>query len=198
MLLIVLALSSMLLEEDSTLHRTTGLTRADALVTEIVVLACFSLEALLRMYAMGLLRYLFNSMCALDLAVLLVDAAVILMLSGQGGGIDQAKGAKVLRGLRVLRFVRVLKLRKVYLRNKELNRREAAGETMVHRELLQVSGCRSPAAGVLPGHAVARAARSLPSTNAHAHTAAASGASLAPVHSVHCRHSSRLNLERWH
>jgi hypothetical protein len=129
----------------------------DLAMYELVVLVMFSLEALLRMFAMGPRKYLGDSMCFMDLVVIFCDALAIILaqyIHAENGtsavpGVHGSYGSfmsaapqaadaynsslgnvKALRALRLLRFARLLRLRRVYKAALERLSKKEKHETM--------------------------------------------------------------------
>jgi hypothetical protein len=129
---------------------------------EVAALSAFALEMSLRMFAMGIRRYLKDAMCSMDMLVVVIDV-VLLALEEYLGAFSHggaAAGASIpatnstrfvlagtpfgaldnvslLRGLRMLRFTRLLRLQRVYQKAKAMLKTQAKGETLSQQDIKQ-------------------------------------------------------------
>ena len=72
---------------------------------DVIMLLVFSLEAAVRMWAMGVKRYISDSFCALDISLVIIDWACIIASSTA-----KVSGARLLRLVRLLKFLKFIRL----------------------------------------------------------------------------------------
>jgi hypothetical protein len=93
-------------------------------IIEISFLIIFTIESLLRMYALHIKRFCLNAWNLLDVFVVIMGWSAILVQGGTGQIVDGASGANTLRLLRMVRIVRSLRLFQGILMILEVMRRE--------------------------------------------------------------------------